>query len=121
MLNAERAEQFAKSWIEAWNRHDLTAVLAHYREDVEMRSPYIVTVSGVASGVLQGKTALSEYWQKALGKYTDLHFELQHVLTGVDSFMLVYHSVGGRLAAEVFYPDDSGLVYRASAHYGATV
>lgn len=119
MLSREFADRFAKSWIDAWNRHDLTAVLAHYRDDFEMRSPYIAAVSGVASGVLQGKPAVAAYWQQALEKYSDLHFELTHVLVGTDSFMLVYRSIGGRLAAEVFYPDSDGRVYRASAHYGA--
>lgn len=119
MPSAEFADRFAKSWIEAWNRHDLAAVLAHYRDDFEMRSPYIASVSGVAAGVLQGKAAVGAYWQKALAQYSDLHFELRHVLVGTDSFMLVYRSIGGRLAAEVFYPDADGLIVRASAHYGA--
>lgn len=111
--------RFAKSWIEAWNQHDLPAVLAHYRDDFEMRSPYIASISGVAEGLLKGKPQIAAYWQQALAKYTTLHFSLEHVLVGTESFMLVYRSVGGRLAAEVFYPDADGLIYRASAHYGA--
>lgn len=118
MLDTAFTQRFAKSWIEAWNRHDLAAVLQHYRDDFEMRSPYIASVAGVESGLLQGKPAVAAYWQKALEKYSTLNFTLLHVLVGADSFMLVYHSVGGRMAAEVFYPDAQGLVYRASAHYG---
>lgn len=119
MPSAEFADHFAKSWIDAWNRHDLAAVLAHYHDDFEMHSPYIATVSGVAAGVLRGKAAVGAYWQKALSTYSDLHFELRHVLVGTDSFMLVYRSIGGRLAAEVFHPGANGLIVRASAHYGA--
>ncbi|MDR0481057.1 MAG: nuclear transport factor 2 family protein [Gallionellaceae bacterium] len=119
MLNAKQAEQFAQSWIDAWNRHDLAAILAHYHDDFEMYSPYIATVAGVPDGVLRGKNAVAGYWQQALDKYPDLHFTLDHVLMGVESFMLVYRSVGGRMAAEVFYPDAQGRIIRASAHYGA--
>ncbi len=91
----------------------------HYRDDFEMRSPYIASISGVTEGMLKGKPQIAAYWQQALAKYTTLHFFLEHVLVGTESFMLVYRSVGGRLAAEVFYPDAEGLIYRASAHYGA--
>ncbi|MGH8494360.1 MAG: nuclear transport factor 2 family protein [Moraxellaceae bacterium] len=121
MLDAVFAERFAKSWIEAWNSHDLSAVLAHYRDDFEMRSPYIASISGVTEAMLCGKTAVGAYWQAALEKYRDLHFTLLHVLVSSESFMLVYRSVGGRLAAEVFYPDASGLIHRASAHYGPEI
>lgn len=42
MISREFAERFAKDWVDAWNRHDLEAVLSHYADDFEMSSPYIV-------------------------------------------------------------------------------
>src|SRR5262245_48004117 len=34
-MNQERALAFAEAWVDAWNRHDLERVLAHYAEDIE--------------------------------------------------------------------------------------
>ncbi|MDQ6926152.1 MAG: nuclear transport factor 2 family protein, partial [Candidatus Eremiobacteraeota bacterium] len=39
MTGAE-ARAFAKSWIDAWNAHDIEGILAHYTDDFEMSSPY---------------------------------------------------------------------------------
>ena len=33
------AEAFAAHWIEAWNSHDIDAILSHYVDDVEFLSP----------------------------------------------------------------------------------
>lgn len=41
MIDSAFARHFAADWIEAWNRHDLGAILAHYADDFEMRSPYM--------------------------------------------------------------------------------
>lgn len=118
MLNAEEVQAFAEDWVAAWNAHDLPRILAHYRDDFTMSSPFIAQLAGEGSGTLHGKEAVAGYWRTALEQFADLRFELLHVLAGAESFVLVYRSVGGRLAAEVFYSDAQGLIYRASAHYG---
>ncbi len=33
LIDAHTARCFAESWIDAWNRRDLDAVLSHYAED----------------------------------------------------------------------------------------
>ena len=33
------AKRFAREWIEAWNSHDLDAILSHYATDVVLTSP----------------------------------------------------------------------------------
>ena len=38
-MDQQRAQRFAEHWYAAWNAHDLTAILAHYADDVEMVSP----------------------------------------------------------------------------------
>jgi hypothetical protein len=119
MIKADEAQALATRWIAAWNAHDLAAILALYRDDFTMASPYIQDVAGEGSGRLSGKDAVGAYWRRALGKYPDLHFELLHVLAGIDSVTLVYRSIGGRLAAEVLKLDTNGLIRAASAHYAA--
>ncbi|MGH8529579.1 MAG: nuclear transport factor 2 family protein [Nevskiales bacterium] len=111
------AVAFAASWIGAWNAHDLERILALYRDDFEMSSPYIREIMDEPSGVLQGKAAIRAYWSKALTKFPDLNFELINVLTGANSVMINYYGRGRRLAAEVFFLDAAGKIARAAAHY----
>lgn len=112
-------DKFATEWVNAWNARDLDAVLAHYREDFEMSSPFIAQIAGVASGVLQGKPAVRAYWSAALARMPDLHFDLIATMAGVNSVVIHYRGPGGRLCAEVFAFDDDGLVRKAAAHYTA--
>lgn len=110
-------DKFAQEWVNAWNSRDLDAVLAHYRDDFEMSSPFIVQIAGVASGVLRGKEAVRAYWSAALSRMPELHFDPIATMAGVDSAVIHYRGPGGRLCAEVFAFDADGLVCKAAAHY----
>ena len=111
------AEHFAADWIDAWNAHDLERVLAHYADDFEMSSPFIVQIANEPSGTLRGKDAVGAYWSKALTLIPDLRFELICVLLGIDSLVLHYKGARGRMAAEVFHFGAGRKVLKAFAHY----
>jgi hypothetical protein len=110
------AEKFAAEWIAAWNAHDLEKILIHYEDAFEMTSPAIQSLAGQTSGRLVGKKSVREYWAAALQKYPDLKFTMLHVLAGVNTTTIVYHSVLG-LSAETFHFSNRGKVIRAFAHY----
>ena len=59
-----------------------------------MSSPFIVSISGQASGTLRGKAAVRAYWQTALQQHPDLHFELVDVFVGVSSMVILYLQIG---------------------------
>lgn len=107
---------FARSWIDAWNAHDLDAVLAHYSDDFEFSSPLIRQIAGEASGRLKGKKAVRAYWRAALARMPDLRFELVDVLAGIDGLLILYRGQRG-LSAEVFEFDANGQVRRGQALY----
>ena len=113
------AAHLAEEWIDAWNHRDLARVLALYADDVEMASPYIVTIAGEPGGHLQGKAAVERYWRRALESVPHLRFELRSVLEGVGSVTLLYTGHDGRLVAEVMQFGADGKVARAHAHYAA--
>lgn len=116
-MDTEFAQQFAREWIDAWNNHDIERVLAHYADDFEMNSPYIVQIAGEPSGRLTGKEAVAAYWSKALALLPDLRFEPISTLVGVNSITLYYKGARDRLAAEVFHFGPNGKVVRVFAHY----
>ncbi|MEQ9619162.1 MAG: nuclear transport factor 2 family protein [Deltaproteobacteria bacterium] len=105
MITKEAAEQFAKEWIESWNRHDIDSILSHYAADVEFSSPFVVKLIGETSGTIEGKEELRSYFKKGLEAYPDLQFWLLKVLAGVKSVTLYSRSVRGMLAAEIMVFD----------------
>lgn len=116
MIAPDFAQHFARTWIEAWNAHDLERILSHYEDDFEMSSPVIVKLAGEASGTLRGKSAVRAYWAKALAATPNLRFELLGALAGVNSVTVYYKGHRG-VAAEVFHFGASGKVSKAFAHY----
>lgn len=117
MIDTEFAERFVHEWVEAWNSHDLEAVLSHYSDDFEMSSPFIIAFSPDSGGTLRGKEAVAQYWAVALEKFSDLHFVLDSVFVGADSVAVSYTSVLDKKAVEVFFFDENGKVVKAAAHY----
>jgi ketosteroid isomerase-like protein len=116
-ITREFAISFAAEWTAAWNARDLTRVLAHYTEDFEMSSPFIVKIAGEPSGTLRGKDKVRAYWQAALNKNPGLHFELLDVFVGASSLTLHHRRESGTRVNEVLFFNEQGLVYRAAAHY----
>lgn len=113
----KNAQQFARDWIDAWNSHDLERILTHYHDDFEITTPMIKMTLGEGADTLLGKDAVGAYWRAALDKAPDLHFELLDVTKGVDSIAVYYKSVLDKLAVEVMFFDENGLVERAVVHY----
>jgi len=116
LLAPQQPREFAENWIEAWNRHDLDAVLAHFSDDFEFSSPFIREFAGEPSGRLIGKEAVRSYWQTGLSRLPSLHFELVGVLAGVDGLTILYQGHRG-LSAEVLTFGPGGRAVRGQAFY----
>ncbi|MDA8196680.1 MAG: nuclear transport factor 2 family protein [Actinomycetota bacterium] len=121
MIDSGFAAHFAANWAEAWNDHDLDAILAFLHDNFEMVSPSIVRIAGVESGRLVGREAVSAYWTKALEMYPKLNLEIVHVLTGIDSIVIYSKIANDRFLAETFYFDNAQsstpMVVRSISHY----
>lgn len=63
-VSQAQADALAQEWIEAWNKHDLDAILTHYSDDVIFTSPFAVALTGKEDGTLHGKKELRAYWEK---------------------------------------------------------
>lgn len=116
-MTHDNATHFASDWVEAWNRHDIDAVLSHYADDFEMTTPMIQQVLCIESGTLKGKQAVGDYWRAALRKVPDLAFSIIDVTSGVDAVSIYYRAVMGKMAIETFFFNKAGLVYKAVATY----
>jgi ketosteroid isomerase-like protein len=113
---------FGRSWVEAWNRRDLDAVLAHYADACAFTSPKALLVTGHAR--LEGKAALRAYWEAALVRFTRIVFRLDHVVwdAGARILVVVYQAdLDGAVsrASEMMRFDAAGNIVEGEAFYGA--
>jgi len=118
MLDRVQAETDARQWIDAWNRHDLDAVMAHYAEELEFVSPLVARRLGRADGTIHHKQELRAYFAASLGPDSVLHFDLRGVLVGVNSVTIMYRNHRGQDVAETAFPDAAGRIARAYVHHG---
>jgi hypothetical protein len=116
-LEAEWAQRVAAAWLDAWNRHDLEAVLAHYAPGIEFTSPFVVELTGRPDGTLRGLEELRSYFARALDAFPDLRFTDLRIAVGIASVTLCYRSVRDLQAAETMFFDGDGKVARVLAHY----
>ena len=123
-MKRSEIDAFVSSWIEAWNRRDVEAVLEHFADDVEFTSPVAQTVVG--RGTIEGKAALRAYWEEALRQRNTSHFTLDHSIWDSDrrELAIVFmRDLDGerRRACELLQFDPGGLVVRGEALHGAAL
>lgn len=110
-------KEFANNWINDWNSHDFGKILSHYSDDLEVTTPMIKMSLDVDTGTLIGKAAVANYWQGALKKLPDLHFELIEVTESINSIAIYYRSVMNKRAIEVMFFNEQGKVNKMIAFY----
>lgn len=116
MQDSKFYEKFAAEWIAAWNSHDIERIMSHYDESLKFSSPKLATFISSSGGKLHGKEAVRSYWVKALAAQPGLHFDLVAVLKGVESVVISYKGLGGKLCAEFFVFSENGSVVESHAH-----
>jgi ketosteroid isomerase-like protein len=115
-MDADTAQRFTRAWVQAWNDHDLEAILSHYAEDVVFHSPRIRMVTGRDVDSVSGKAELRAYWSAALDKLRNLYFEVDKVLVGGDALTILYTNERSQYVGETFI-FAGGKVIRSIAAY----
>ncbi len=117
MIQQDFAAVFANEWVNAWNAHDLDAVMAHYSDDILFYSPFVIKLNNDPSGCITNKDDLRNYFARALQSYPALHFTLHKTLVSVNSVVLYYDSINDLVTAEFMEFDKHGKVIKVVAHY----
>lgn len=116
-MTQEEARQFAEEWIGAFNAHNLSAILEHYADELAFYSPFVLLLKFNESGCITSKRDLERYFGVGLRTYPDLHFTLHNVFVGINTLVIYYTSVNGRLASEVFHLNELGKAEKVFCHY----
>jgi len=93
--------------------------MTHYEDAIELTSPVAAQLLGTSDGKVIGKANLRGYFQRGLEAYPELHFRLEDVLWGVNSFVFCYTNQKGTRTAEFMEVSKTGKVVRVVANYGA--
>ena len=117
-MTQEEATTLANHWIASWNSHDLTAIMSHYDDAVELTSPVAARLLGT-NGKVASKQNLEAYFRRGLEAYPNLRFDLSDVLWGLHSVVLYYTNQNGVRVAEFMELSPNGKVTRVVANYGA--
>jgi hypothetical protein len=118
-MTRDVAWKLAHEWVEAWNAHDLDAIMAHYDDAVELTSPVAARLLGLPDGRVAGKANLRAYFQRGLEAFPELNFHLEDVLWGLNSVVLYYTNQRGTKTAEFMELSAVGKVARVVANYNA--
>lgn len=117
MVTEAAVKEFARDWVQAWNSHDLDAIMVHYAPAVVLTSPAAAKLLNDASGTVRGKEALRRYFERGLQAYPNLTFALEEVMWGLSSAVLCYVNQKGTKTAEFMEFDGDGKIIRVAANY----
>ena len=116
-MSPSDALDFARRWIDAWNRRDLEHVLTLYADDAEMVSPVIIRLEINAEGRLRRKDRLRAYWSTALQGHRDLKFTLLETFASPDSIIVRYQNERGQVMCEYLRLGSDGRIVQGSANH----
>jgi hypothetical protein len=105
----------ADRWLEAWNAHDLDAIVACYAEDVDYAAP--AAAAGREDRRVSGREELREHFARGLELAPNLAFDEESLLIGPAGYALLYRREDGHRAIEAVELGESGLVTRARVYY----
>jgi SnoaL-like protein/Rho termination factor-like protein len=109
--------EHADRWLEAWNAHDLDAILDCYAEEIDFASPTVTALGGSKEGRLSGRDDLRAHFARGLERAPGLAFTEEALLVGTGGYALVYRREDGARVVESVELDENGRAIRARAFY----
>jgi ketosteroid isomerase-like protein len=103
--------------LDAWNAHDLEAIIACYADDVELVVSTAVRRWGRPDGRLHGRDELREHFSLGLELAPDLRFAEEALMLAPDGYALLYRRENGNRVLDVVELDAAGLARRVHAYY----
>jgi hypothetical protein len=105
-MSVEINRRIAERWLEAFNAHDVDALVALYAEDATHTSPKIRTLHPETGGKLVGRPALAAWWRDSNARLPGLRYELTAITASEERVFIEYvrHAPGQAPSpvAEVF-------------------
>ncbi|HYV45162.1 MAG TPA: nuclear transport factor 2 family protein [Myxococcaceae bacterium] len=89
-MSADLTRRIAERWLQAFNAHDVDALVALYAEDATHTSPKIRALHPETGGKLLGRAALAEWWRDSNARLPGLRYELTAITASADRVFIEY-------------------------------
>ncbi|MBK8500248.1 MAG: nuclear transport factor 2 family protein [Flavobacteriales bacterium] len=89
-MNAQANKGIAHLWFEAFNAHDLEALLLLYADDAQHYSPKLKARSPGTGGWVRGKQALREWWSDAFDRLPSLRYQVLKLTADDEQVFMEY-------------------------------
>ena len=80
----------ARAWLDAFNAHDVAALVALYADDCTHTSPKIRTLHPETGGKIVGKAALTKWWADAIERLPQLRYEATAIVADAQRVIIEY-------------------------------
>jgi limonene-1,2-epoxide hydrolase len=80
----------ARAWLDAFNAHDVDALVALYAEDCTHTSPKIRALHPDTGGKLVGKPALDRWWRDANARLPGLRYQATAIVADRQRVIIEY-------------------------------
>jgi hypothetical protein len=118
MIDRAQALAVAQEWVDAWNAHDPERVVAHFTDDVVVRSPLAGQLRPGSKGELRGKDKVLSYYRDGLAASPGLRFSLVEVCIGVEDITIVYRNHRDTLVTEALTLSEDRRACEVRVSYG---
>ena len=113
-MDASQNEKIALKWFEAFNTHDLEALLSLYDDNARHFSPKLKIRRPETNGLVIGKYALHDWWRDAFDRLPSLQYNVTTLTANADRVFMEYvRKVDGEddmLVAEVLEVKNGAIV-----------
>lgn len=79
-----------RAWLEAFNRHDVAALVALYADHATHTSPKIRALYPETDGKLVGKEAMTRWWRESNARLPNLHYAETNITADADRVIVEY-------------------------------
>lgn len=113
--------QIAVAWLDAFNRHDVDALVALYAEHATHTSPKIRALHPETGGRLEGKAAIRAWWAGAVARLPGLRYEATAITATDERVVIEYvrHAPDGPpLPIAEAFDVAAGLVVASRVYHG---
>ncbi|CAN5328605.1 nuclear transport factor 2 family protein [soil metagenome] len=120
-MKAPEIERIALKWFEAFNTHDLEALLLLYHNEAKHFSPKLKIRKPETNGLVVGKSALRAWWKDAFERLPTLNYQATSLTANENRVFMEYiRKVEGEdnmLIAELLEIED-GLIVASRVYHG---
>ena len=119
-MTDDHITQIANRWMDAFNRHDLEALLSLYDDDAVHFSPKLKVRHPDTQGLIAGRASLRSWWQEAFDRLPTLRYEPVRFTPHADRIWMEYiRHVEGEpdLGVAEVLEIRNGLIVRSSVYH----